>query len=363
MRRLLITSVGSRVGQEIVTGVRAAAAPWYVVGTNSEAFAPGVFDCDSAWLVPPVAKTEEFVARLREIVAAERPQLILPARDDDLPILAGLKDELGEFGAFAVVGIPSAIEICRDKYQTAKFLRAAGLPFAETIAYPEEIAPFLERSSYPYLAKPRRGYASRGVRILFSRQEIDQTLTADGAMVLQEYMIPCSWYKSRDEIARDDVYENGAIIQDDEITLQAFLGRQGDILGLCSMRKNKRIGNRAEMLDEPEIETNGRQIFEHLGSAGLIGPCNLQGIETGQGECRYFEVNARHTGGCGHRQAMGFDLFEAASRHFIDGEAKPDCMTVDTSLAYVSKLQATVFRKDSIAVLRDHGVWRQEDET
>ncbi len=60
---------------------------------------------------------------------------------------------------------------------------------------------------------------------------------------------------------------------------------------------------------------------------------------------------------------MGFDLFEAAWRHFIDGEAKPDCMKVDTSLAYVSKLQATVFRKDSIAVLRDHGVWRQEDET
>ena len=159
MRRLLVTSVGSHVGQEIVTGVRASGKPWYVAGTNSVAFAPGVFDCDSAWLSPPVANADDYVARLREVVAAERPQLILPARDDDLPVLARLKDELAKSGAITVVGSPEAIEICNDKYKSAKVLRDAGLSFTETIASMDEIEAFLARSSFPYISKPRRGFA------------------------------------------------------------------------------------------------------------------------------------------------------------------------------------------------------------
>ncbi|MCZ6774375.1 MAG: hypothetical protein O7G83_20650, partial [Proteobacteria bacterium] len=75
-----------------------------------------------------------FEARLLEVVEAERPALIVPGRDDDLPILAAMRERLAELGAFALVGSPDAVDICGDKYRTAKVFRAAGLPFTETAA-------------------------------------------------------------------------------------------------------------------------------------------------------------------------------------------------------------------------------------
>jgi hypothetical protein len=140
---LLATSVGSGVGQVILRALRRVDAPWYVVGANSEAFSAGVFDCDSAWLVPPVADRAAFEARLIEIVEAERPALVLSGRDDDLPILAAMRERLAELGAFALVGSPEAVDICNDKYRTAKVFRAAGLPFTETAASREEIEALL----------------------------------------------------------------------------------------------------------------------------------------------------------------------------------------------------------------------------
>ncbi len=77
-RKLLITSVGSGVGHAILAALRRSDGPWYVVGVNSVAFSAGVFGCDSAWLVPPIAEREVFEARLLEVVKAERPALILP---------------------------------------------------------------------------------------------------------------------------------------------------------------------------------------------------------------------------------------------------------------------------------------------
>ncbi len=80
-RKLLVTSVGSGVGHAILAALRRSEAPWYVVGVNSAAFNAGDFDCDSAWLAPPVADRAAFEARLIEVVEAEGPALILPGRE------------------------------------------------------------------------------------------------------------------------------------------------------------------------------------------------------------------------------------------------------------------------------------------
>ena len=125
-RKLLITSVGSGVGHSVLGALRQVDAPWYVVGANSEAFSAGVFDCDSAWLTLPVSDRAAFEARLIEVVEAERPALIVPGRDDDLPIRAAMRGRLAELVAFALVGSAEAVDICNDKYRTAKVLRAAG---------------------------------------------------------------------------------------------------------------------------------------------------------------------------------------------------------------------------------------------
>ena len=274
MRRLLITSVGSFVGSAILTAIAPRRSEWYVTGINSTPHADGIFDCDVARLVPPVADAEAFQECVLEIVADERPALIVAGRDADLPMLAQLRDELAALGAYPLVGSEQAIAVCDDKYESAKVLRAAGLPFAESIAYPGEIERFLEHSDYPYIAKPRSGFSSRGLRVLFSRTEIDQAITTKHDTVVQQYIAPAGWTKRRNQMSRDDVFDGDALLQVDELSLQAFLDRDGKALGVCSARTAKRSGHvyEAQVLDDPFIDDAARRIAEHLGTKGLTGP-------------------------------------------------------------------------------------------
>ena len=71
-----------------------------------------------------------------------------------------------------------------------------------------------------------------------------------------------------------------------------------------------------------------------------------------------YGVNARFTGGTGMRAAVGFNGVEAAWRHFVEGEEKPDCLTFDKDLVVCRYLAETVVRKDDLDELRQRGKWR-----
>ena len=359
-RKLLITSVGSGVGHAILAALRRTDASWYVVGVNSAAFNAGVFGCDSAWLVPPIAERAAFEARLLEVVEAERPALILPGRDDDLPILAAMRDRLAELGAFALVGSPEAVDICNDKYRTAKVFRAAGLSFTETAASREEIEALLAVCGFPLLAKPRRGYASRGVRVLFDRNGVESVLACGTEMVVQKYLVPRSWNKARAEITPTDVERDGMLCQEDEVRVQALLGRSGEVLGMIASR-NEKVGGDSialEVLDEPLLEAVAREGAELLGRHGMIGPCGITGRWLADGSWGYYEVNARCAGATGMRAALGFNEVEASWRHFVEGEERPDCLTVDKDQVACRYLTETVIRKEDLDRLRRSGRWR-----
>ncbi len=66
----------------------------------------------------------------------------------------------------------------------------------------------------------------------------------------------------------------------------------------------------------------------------------------------------RVTGATGIRAAFGFNEVEAAWRHFIEGEEKPDCLTLDKDQVACRYLAETVIRKDDLEELRQRGTWR-----
>ncbi|MCH7889674.1 MAG: hypothetical protein IIA00_10425 [Proteobacteria bacterium] len=112
------------------------------------------------------------------------------------------------------------------------------------------------------------------------------------------------------------------------------------------------------MLDEPLLEAVAREGAELLGRHGMIGPCGITGRWLADGSWGYYEVNARFTGGTGMRAAVGFNGVEAALRHFVEGEEKPDCLTFDKDRVACRYLAETVVRKGDLEELRQGGKWR-----
>jgi len=90
--KLLITSVGSLLGQNVLDGIESRRNLVNVVGMNSIADNPRNFRCDTVYLVNNTNQPE-FLDEFLEIVEIEKPDLILPGRDEDCVFLADFKSK------------------------------------------------------------------------------------------------------------------------------------------------------------------------------------------------------------------------------------------------------------------------------
>ncbi len=92
--------------------------------------------------------------------------------------------------------------------------------------------------------------------------------------------------------------------------------------------------------------------------SGVWLALSITGRWLADGSWWYYEVNARFTGSTGMRAALGFNEVEAAWRHFIEGEEKPDCLTFDKDQVACRYLAETAVRKGDLERLRQRGKWR-----
>src|SRR6478672_9913304 len=98
--RLLVLSVGTQVGQNVLRTLAGRRDHLELVGTSSVANEPSLFDFDVIYIVPPTAaEPAAFEARLLDVMARERIDLVIPCRDDDVVFLAGLADRRRELAS------------------------------------------------------------------------------------------------------------------------------------------------------------------------------------------------------------------------------------------------------------------------
>ena len=359
-RKVLITSIGSGVGYGILRSLRLSSRDYYVIGLNSLAFSAGVFDCDVAYMVPPVAQESQFVEALMDIVFCEQPTVIYPGRDADLPVLARLKPRLEALGTFVMIGTCEAIEICNDKYQTHKVLSNRNMPFVRTALSAKEVSDLISSCGFPLLAKPRLGNASLGVKVVFNEYDLAEAFQDDGSIVVQEYLVPKAWGKSKSELSRADVSVRGRLRQEEEYSIQVVLGYGGMILGVFASRNS--LWNGApmaiEVVDEPNLEKQAVDIALVLAEHGLCGPCNLQAKQVNSGDYVFFEINARFTGITPTRAVMGFNEVEAAYRYFVEGELPSSFLDFDKGQCAYRYFTESVFSSDDLEQLRRTKRWQ-----
>jgi hypothetical protein len=349
-RTVLITSIGAGSAFAALQSCRHGGGAWRIIGANSVADAPGMMLANRACLVRPSADIGGFSHDILEIVRDERPKLVVPGRDEDIEALIPLRAELADLGAFLLAGEMEPVAIAGDKVRSAEVLRKAGFPFVRTASDAGEAADLLRETGYPLLAKPRRGYASRGLRIIMDDGDLAAALEIPD-ICIQEYLVPDRWDRPRGSLSRDDLLamddiRPGRMRQEAEVTVHVILGRDGRALGVMGHVADyvDGLAARIDVVSDPEILSLGKAAIEHLGGMGLIGPCNIQGrVVEGRGIV-FYELNARVTGLTGARSALGFHEMEAIWRHFVEGEAQVDCLSCPaegTVLRYLEDVVVT----------------------
>lgn len=317
---VLLLSGGSLVGENVIDALGERRAELRLLATNTEAWAPSLTRVDRVCLAPPTATDPQvFKALLMQLVDEERPALVIPCRDDDVQWLARWAGELSARGVQSLVGSTTAAACIVDKWRSAQFSLAHGLPFARSApaADPVAVEALLGDVGWPLMVKPRAGFASLGVRILRQRQHL-QAVLDDPTLLVQEYL------GSREVLTRylDGLERLGVPLfnsfEELKYSLQAFIGPAGDIVGHVVTRHAMKQGKSAvvEVWEDAELDALVQRAAIAFSEAGWRGPLNVQCQRGPDGRFMIYEYNGRFTGATSARALLGYDEVGLALERF-----------------------------------------------
>ena len=285
---VLLSSCGRRV--QLLNAFRADARDLgielRVVGCDSRPEeSAAALSSDRALRVPPI-RSDEFLPSALDICRREAVDLIVPTIDPGIPVYATHFAQFREIGAEISVSSPEVATIAGDKIATYHWLSDHGMPTPLTIPLEDARRDF-GRCDFPVMAKPVRGSASAGIRIVTNAAELFDPVFDEGYLV-QEF------------------------IKGTEYTVNLFfdLGSSTPRCVVPHRRIEVRSGevSKGVTLRHPALEALGWKLGTALGRAGARGAICFQVIESARGELHVIEINARFGGGypLAHRAGARF---------------------------------------------------------
>lgn len=311
-----IGCIGSGVGQSIVTSCRVSKLAVKTVGFGNTPYAYGAYDCDKTDYLPSIYEPD-YIEKLIQKYQQYRLDLFIPSLDNEVLLLTQNLDALTRAGLKSILPSNRISELSRNKDQMSEY-------FPELIRYfvrNYKKSDLLEKKEadevhFPLIAKPRSGFASKGIRVLHCVEDVKRV---PEDFIIQELAIPSKSDPNHEFYCRS--IEKGFIPQISEISTQIVVDKEGNVIGkMASYNKlNNGVPIEITIIDDPLIWEPIDLIIPELLKLGLRGPINIQGRLTDEG-LKIFEMNPRFTGITGLRALMGFNEVEACVKSWLDLE-------------------------------------------
>lgn len=208
----------------------------------------------------------DILDHLHQVVEAYGIKILLPFVDGAISVAGSyLINFPGEVTA-PVVNAGKA-EVLFDKIMSARLFEEAGIDIPPTYKG--------GRPQFPLIAKPRRGSASKGIKVINTISEFRSISSNAGEYIVQTYY--------------------GDI---EEFTVDCYIGRNGDVLCVSPRRRLEVIGGEVSktvtVADALLIEKS----IEIIGKLDLKGAVTLQFLRNlADGSVKLMEINPRLGGG------------------------------------------------------------------
>jgi len=357
--RILITSVGSLVGQNILDTLDGRREGVVLIGTNTLGASPNLYRCDRALRSPPAAEAEAWISFVQALIRREEIDLVLPARDDDILLLSRLRDRCPEMRRCITCGPAELAEIMEDKWRSFRFAQELGLPFARTARAGTELEALVAEAGFPLLAKPPAGNGSRGVHIIHTAAQL-AAATREPGLLFQEYLAPNATVH-----ASANLCEHGSPLFHappyTQLAAQAVISPEGEVRALFCGEVTMVMGRceRSIAIHDADLEAISRQYAEAFAAKGWAGSFNMQGRRSAAGEFKVYELNGRIAGASATRLLLGFDEVSLLAELFAGQALAPSPRGGRKDRIVHKSLTDFVIEAADLARFESEGEWRK----
>lgn len=175
---VLITSAGKRVELmlEFKKELAKVDGKVYAVDLNPS-MSPACHLSDGSFFVNRVT-SPEYIQQLLDICINNNIKIVVPTIDTELAYLANAREYFLNEGIEIIVSDPEFISICRDKRQTAKFLKSLDI----RVPSPRD----KNNPTFPMFAKPYDGSLSTNIHIIKTLSELTDEIINDPKLMFME---------------------------------------------------------------------------------------------------------------------------------------------------------------------------------
>jgi len=309
-KTILITSVGSLVGQNILDSLKNRRQNLKIIGTNCIAEVANNFRCDKIYMISKTEEIENYIRELTRIIENEQPDLVIPGRDSEVEILAKLAKIISGFENRFLAGSEYFAHCMDDKVESYQFALKHNLPFAPTVesGTPDSeinVQGLIAKFGFPLIAKPSKGNGSRGIWIVLNKIQLEKVIKEPDFAIQPlfgqpsdlkldtSFGIPLFW-----EIPESRLFASQVVINKN--------GKIVSIFGFISKMVNGKC-ERMDRSDNPEMRKIVLRFAEAAVIEGWRGPFNVQLKEDPTHGFQVIEMNGRFSGGTSGRYYFGFD--------------------------------------------------------
>lgn len=294
----MVTGVGAIIGYGLLRSLRSARPDVRLVGADIYPDAVGQAWCD-VFERAPFTASPHYLDWLRETVDKHNVDLLIPGIEQDLYRLSDERSRLEDFNCKVVLNTEKLIELSRDKWAMHQELLALEDPARISSYLAGDYASLAAQLGLPFMLKPRRSYASKGLVRVTCEKDFDAHADRIGDHLMAQPIVG-----SDDEEYTVAVFGDGKGGASASITLRRRLAQDGSTA-------------KAWVRKEQSMDEVVSRLCAHFKP---VGPTNLQFRRDGD-SWKLLEINPRVSSTSSIRSAFGYNEAEMSMAFFLEGKS------------------------------------------
>ncbi|MFH0020741.1 ATP-grasp domain-containing protein [Pseudomonas fluorescens] len=323
MTTVLVTGVGAIMGYGLLRSLRLYDRKLRLIGTDIFPDAVGQAWSD-AFEQAPYTNSERYMQWLNEVIEKHNVDLVIPGIEQDAQRLSVERGILSGLSCKFALNNPDLVELTRDKWAMHQALLARNDASRIPSYLTGDFDTLRELLSTPFILKPRRGYASKGLVRVESESDFAMHQAELGEDLMAQPLVG-----SDDDEFTIGVFGDGTGAVCASISLQRHLSREGATA-------------KARVVRDESLDAVVARLCRHFKP---VGPTNLQ-LRRDDGEWKLLEINPRVSSTSSIRNAFGYNEAAMCVNYYLNGQ-RPSQPEIKNGFA-------TRFIEDHVVYDRDH---------